>query len=211
MSKITAVSLQTKNKNRVNIYLDGEFFAGVSLETVMGLRLKVGMDIDEKDIRNLLGLSERSEALNKAVGYISKTPKTKRQVKEYLLKKGYSDKVVYCVIDKLSDYNYIDDIAYAAKYIENYKNSQGKHLIEYKLMMKGVCKSDIEAAYGDNVFSQKDEAFMLAEKHLKNKEPTKENFSKTFRYLIGKGFSYEDAEQALSKLRGRNDGEDFNG
>ena len=42
-------------------------------------------------------------------------------------------------------------------------------------------------------------------------EPTKENFSKTFRYLIGKGFSYEDAEQALSKLRGRNDGEDFNG
>ena len=32
-----------------------------------------------------------------------------------------------------------------------------------------------------------------AEKYLKNKETTKENMAKAYRYLIGRGFSYEVA------------------
>ena len=37
----------------------------------------------------------------------------------------------------------------------------------------------------------------IVQKHLKNKEKTKENIAKTYRYLIGKGFSYEEASYAL--------------
>ena len=42
MSKITAITVQANNKERCNVYVDGEFFAGVLVEAVMTLKLKPG-------------------------------------------------------------------------------------------------------------------------------------------------------------------------
>jgi regulatory protein len=48
MKKITAISVQKKNPNRVNIYLDGEFAFGVARITAAWL--KNGDELsDEKD------------------------------------------------------------------------------------------------------------------------------------------------------------------
>ena len=82
MPKITAITAQEKRKDRCNIYLDGEFYAGVSLETVMKFRLKAGSETDEARLKEILTDAENSEATEKALSYISKTVKTKRQVKE---------------------------------------------------------------------------------------------------------------------------------
>ena len=65
-------------------------------------------------------------------------------------------------------------------------------------MMKGVKKEDISLAFDNTTVSSKDNAKALAEKHIRNKELTKENIAKTYRYLIGKGFSYEEASYAIS-------------
>ena len=35
MAKITALTAQEKNKNRCSLFLDGEFFAGISVETIL--------------------------------------------------------------------------------------------------------------------------------------------------------------------------------
>ena len=200
MHKITSISVQSKNKNRCNIDVDGEFFSGVSMETVYKSRLKVGHEIDEVSLKNILYDNERLEALNKAVDYLSKALKTKKQVKDYLLKKGYEEDVVWQVIDKLKEYNYINDCEYSKRYIESVSKNQGKKLIEYKLMMKGVKKQDIETIFDDCEIDLKESAKNVAEKYLKNKEFTKENKAKTYRYLIGRGFSYEEANYALSSF-----------
>lgn len=198
MPKITSISAQTKNKDRCNLFVDGSFFAGVSLITVMKNRIKVGDEIDEKALKEILEESERSIALNKAADYISKSLKTKKQVKEYLLKKGYDEQTVWYCIDKLKEYDYIDDVEYSKRYVLSKSKTQGKRLVEYNLMMKGVKKQDIEDAYSESDINAKENAKVVAEKHLKNKERTKENIAKTYRYLIGKGFSYDEASYALS-------------
>jgi SOS response regulatory protein OraA/RecX len=69
-------------------------------------------------------------------------------------------------------------------------------------MAKGVKKEDIENAYSDVDVDSKSNAKAVAEKYLKNKETTKENMAKAYRYLIGRGFSYEDATFALSFFNG---------
>ena len=43
MKTITALKEQSKNKKRVNVYLDGQFYIGLDLLTVMKLRLKEGL------------------------------------------------------------------------------------------------------------------------------------------------------------------------
>ncbi len=201
MAKITSITAQTKNKKRCNLFIDGEFFAGVSLETVMKERLKVGLEIDQKSLADIVLSNDRVEAIEKAVQYCSKTLKTKRQVKTYLLGKGYSEDIVWHCIDKLVEYNLINDQEYAKRYLETTSKTQGKRLAEYKLMMKGVKKDDISIVYDDLEIPSNENAKNIAVKYLKNKEITKENLAKTYRYLISRGFSYEDASYALSSFK----------
>lgn len=201
MARISSIRVQEKNSSRCNVYVDGEFFAGISLELVMQFRLKVDMEIDKKLLYEILNENEKKDALNKAISFISKTLKTKRQIKDYLIKKGYSEDVAWYCVDKLKEYGYIDDCSYSKRYIESLSKSQGRRLIEYKLMMKGVKKEDISSAYEEIDVDSKESAKLIAEKYLKNKEKTKETIAKAYRYLIGKGFSYEEVEYALSQFK----------
>jgi len=146
MPKITDITYQTKNKLRCNLFVDGEFLCGLSLETVIKFGLKKGDEYIADDLKELINQNERSEALSKAGNYLSKTLKTKRQVKDYLLKKGYSEEIVWYCIDKLKEYNYIDDFEFSKRYIDCQSKTQGKRMVAYKLMSKGVKKEDIEKA-----------------------------------------------------------------
>ena len=201
MAKITSITAQEKRKERVNLFVDGEFFAGISLETALKLRLKAGDDTDAERLKEILTEEERSVALKKASDYALKTLKTKRQVRDYLIKKGFSEETVWYCVDKLKEYGYIDDAEYSKRFIESTSKTQGKRLIEYKLMSKGVKKEDIEFAYDNAETDDRENAKALAEKYMKNKEKTKENALKTYKYLIGRGFSYEQADYAVSEFK----------
>ena len=200
MPEITQITVQTKNKKRCNLFVDGEFFAGVSIESIIKNGLKVGQHVDAKELTCLLEENERAEALSKAADYISKALKTKKQVKDYLVRKGYSEEVAWYCIDKLKEYNYIDDQEYSRRYIESVSKNQGKKLMAYKLMAKGVKKEDIESAYNETEIDSKQNAKNVAVKYLRNKTIDKETLAKTYRYLISRGFSYDEASYAISEL-----------
>ncbi len=202
MPKITAIKMQEKRKNRCNLFVDEEFFSGISLETVVKNRLKVGDEIDRNYLLELINESDRTEALAKAADYISSRLKTKREVKDYLLRKGYSEEIAWYCVDKLKEYDYVNDEEYSKHYIESLSKNQGKRLIEYKLMMKGVRKEDIFSAYERANVDGKETAKIIAKKYLKNKEINKENLAKLYRYLMGKGFSHEEAGAAVDFLKG---------
>ncbi|MCQ2387636.1 MAG: RecX family transcriptional regulator [Clostridia bacterium] len=199
--KITSLTVQEKHKDRCNIFVDGEFYKGITIETAMQFHLKVGLEIDEKTLKEIIAEGEKKDALNKAINYISKALKTKSQVKTYLLKKEFSLDAVWYAIDKLKEYGYIDDKVYATRYIESTSKTQGKKLSAYKLMSKGVKKEDIECAYEQANINSKEDAYNLAVKRLRNKEINTETLSKTYRYLLGRGFSYDEVDEALSKIK----------
>ena len=75
MAKITKIEVQKKDKNRCNLYLDGEFFAGVSLEIVIKEGLKEGKELYKKKLGDIIFTSEKEKALKKAIDYISKALK----------------------------------------------------------------------------------------------------------------------------------------
>ena len=201
MPIITNITLQTKNKKRCNIFINDEFYCALSYETVLKNYLKVGLEIEKEKLEQIVGENEKQEALNRAITYISKNLKTKRQVKDYLIGKGYSEEVAWYCVDKLKEYNYINDVEYSKRFIESTSKNQGNRLIEYKLMMKGVKKEDIHSAYLETDVNSNENAKSIATKYLKNKDLTKENIAKAYRYLIGKGFSYEQANYALSEFK----------
>ncbi len=200
MGKITGITVQEKDKERCNIYIDGEFKCGMSIDIVYACGLKVGDEILEQRLSELCQTDDNKRAFNKALKYVCRAMKTKWQVKDYLIKKGFNEQASWHAVDKLKEYNFVNDVEYAKNYIESVCKTHGKNLIKNKLISKGVSREDIEKAYEKleiNFFSS---AKFVAEKYLKNKEKTKENTLKACRFLVSKGFSYEEAKSAVSCL-----------
>jgi len=201
MSEITAITPQTKDKTRCNIFLDGRFYCGMKLETVVKNRLKAGMNVTEAFLSEIQLESEKATALDKTLTYITATQKTEKQIRDYLYKKGYLKSVVEYVIEKLREYRFVDDKDYAENYAQNAATRKGKRLIKLELARKGIQKEDVESALETlETEDQEEAAKNILGKYMRSKEATRENLSKGFRYLMSKGFDYDVAKKAIESF-----------
>ena len=178
MKTITKLAMQNSNKNRVNLYLDNKFFCGLDLETTIKYGLKVGTIITEEKITEIQSQSEKQKAYTQALKLINTRYKTQKEVEKYLYEKGYLAPVVYYVIDKLNEYHYIDDERYVQSYISSHKSTFGKLKIKQQLLLKGVSEQIVDNALDEENFEQNEEILHLAEKYMRNKENTKDNYIK---------------------------------
>ena len=202
MKTITQIKVQKKDKNRVNLYLDDKYFCALELETVMKNALKVGTIITEEKLTEIQVESEKQSAYTKALKLVSTRFKTQREVERYLYEKGYVAAVVYYVVSKLNEYHFIDDEKYVQSFFQSHKSTSGKLKIKQQLLQKGISENLIDSFLSgeDMQLDQKDEIKRLAEKYMKSKEDTKENYIKLFKYLMGKGFEYEEIKSTLKTI-----------
>lgn len=196
---ITKIEIQKKNKNRVNLYIDEEFYCGLSVETVMKNHLKEGQSVNENSINYLVTQTEKENALAKAANYISKAQKTKKEITKYLFQKGYDEEVVNFVIEKLEEYNYIDDSLYAKNYIKFKNKNNGSRKIEMELKQKGVNEELLKQSLIDFADDRKS-VLPVALKYMKNKEKDLKNKQKAYRFLASKGYNSEDIIYALNQI-----------
>ena len=199
MNEITAITPQVKDKTRCNIYIDGRFCCGLTLETVVKNRLKVGKIVAEQALAEMQLESEKNTALNKALGFLSATRKTEREVRSYLTKKGYLPEVGDYVVEKLREYGFINDEEYAEAYTESAAKRKGNRRIRMELKGKGLSDEAIEGALtGLDPEQELETAKAILEKYMRGKNPDKESLQKAYRYLLGKGFDYETAKTAIA-------------
>lgn len=208
MNEITQITPQIKDKRRCNIYVDGRFCCGLTLEATVKNRLKVGQCIEPGRLAEIQLESERNTALDKALTHISATQKTEKQIREFLSGKGYLPAVADYVVEKLRSYNFLNDEAYAQQYLESAAKRKGKKLIRMELRSKGVADADIDSAFeGADEGQERETAKALLEKYMRGKTCDKATLQKACRYLLGKGFDYEIVKSAIAVWQ--NEEEDF--
>ena len=71
MAIITKIEAQKKNTDRVNIYINDEFFMSVFTELVYTFNLKKGMEINKENLKTLLDDDMYIKAKNKALNILS--------------------------------------------------------------------------------------------------------------------------------------------
>ena len=200
MKTITQVTVQQKNKKRSNLFLDGVYYCSLDNILVVKYSLKAGLKISEEKLSKIQEENEFSSAFDLALGYISRYRKTKKQLVEYLVKKGYLLSLANKVVDKLSSYGYVDDNDYARAFAEQNSKNKGKMLIKMQLKAKGVDEKTANQAV-ENIGDERPHAIELAKKYLKNKECDLKTLSKCYRYLLSKGFSYDAVSSAINTLK----------
>lgn len=228
MSEITAITPQIKDKTRCNIYLDGRFYCGITLEAAMKYRLKAGQTVDEKRLNEIQIESEKNVALDKALTHISATQKTEKDVRAFLRKKGYLSGVEEYVVEKMRSYGFIDDTAYAKTYALSALKSKGKNLARYELKGKGISDAAIDAAFqeieearseGEDIASEESACLAVAEKFMRTRvKKTAESeeerlaakratLAALYRKLASRGFDADIVKRTVESYRKDEDGE----
>ncbi len=192
--------MQKHSAKHCNIYLDGTFFCGLRLETVVENRLKVGLQIEEELLEKMQIESEYTHALDRAMTYLSGSAKTKKQVREYLNKKGYTELLINKVLEKLEDYRFLNDELYAERYAEITKGNKGKYLIARELKAKGIDDKTAKKVL-EEFTDDYDGALRIAQKAISGKELSRENLSKVYRKLLSKGYGYDTCDRVINAIK----------
>ena len=89
MAIITKIEQQKKNQDRVNIYVNDEFFTAIYKELVFTFNLKKGDEIDENNLKTILDDEMYLKAKNKALNILSKADQSEKKIRENKYRKEF--------------------------------------------------------------------------------------------------------------------------
>ena len=95
--KITGLSAQIKNPNRLNIMIDGTYKFSLDISQIVDLGVKVGREFTEQELLELQEEGEFSKLYSRALEYTFMRPHSSREVKDYLWRKTRATHSVKCV------------------------------------------------------------------------------------------------------------------
>lgn len=190
-------SMKLKSPKNTNIFLvavgDNEYI--FHSDVIVKYDMSVGKDIDNKTLFQLLDESDYIICLNKSMEYISSKLKTTKQLKDYLYQKGYKTNTINRVIDKLNEYQVLNDNNFANAYIDANSARLSKRNLQNKLAEKGI-KKDVSSILLQDI-NDDEVCKKMADKFMKNKEYSKPNIEKLIRHLQYKGFDWDSISKVL--------------
>lgn len=138
-----------------------------------------------------------------ALNYISFRSRTVSEARKYLVSRGVEIEEIEKTIEKLIEYNYLNDERYAQDFVALGKHKLSRRDIEHKLKLRGIDEFIIEDALCEyNEYEEEEVALNLAKSVVKkyNNAETKELNQKIIRTLSTKGFSYECAKRCIARI-----------
>ena len=211
--KITNLSTQQRDPNRINVFVDGKYRFSLDVSQVVSLGVKVGREYDEQELAELEQESQFGKLYGRALEYCLMRPHSAREVRDYLWRKtratrhrskktgelkerpGVSQALVDRVYERLVEKAYIDDEKFTRYWVENRNQTKGmsQRKLEAELRAKGVANDIIERNLRDSLRNDTDELQKIIAKK-RRRYPDEQKF---MQYLARQGFSFDDIKTAL--------------
>ncbi|HEX5870264.1 MAG TPA: regulatory protein RecX [Longimicrobium sp.] len=146
--KITALSPQKHDPDRLSVFVDGEFRMGLSAEVALAGNLRVGQTVDEARLLELERRDRGWQAREAALHLLSVRPRSAAELLRRLRMKGYEPEVGEEVIARLRELGMIDDAAFAGTLVRDRVRlkPQGARRLANELRAKGVDDETARAA-----------------------------------------------------------------
>lgn len=197
--KITAISSQVKNPDRVSIFLDGKYSFSLTLDQLLEAKLKKGLDLSDSDVNVYKKLSADGKMRAKAFEWLMIRPHSEREFTDYLKRKKVDPEQIRALSEEAKAENLQND-EYFAKwfYEQRLQKSKSSRAIIFELRSKGVSPVTIKSIVIDTDASDKESLESLVNK-LRNRSKYSSDPIKLKRYLLTKGFSYDQIKEVLGE------------
>ncbi len=200
--EITALQIQQRNKERVNVFLDGEFAFGLNLLAAMQLRK--GQLLGPAEIAALQGEDDERRAYESALHYVGYRPRSAQEIERNLQEKEYAPEVIAATLQRLHDENILNDEEFARYWVENRTQfrPRGSQALRYELRQKGIDNATIAAAV-ENVDQDAAAWAALAPKLARFTGLEEREFAQKVSGLLARrGFSYEIVRRVIKRAWG---------
>ena len=209
MSVVTALQVQQRNKERVNVYLDGEY--AFSLTLIEAVQLHKGQTLSEDEIATLRDSDAVNRAVDSAARFLANRPRSTTEVRRNLAKKDTPETVIDQAIARLEQMGYLDDTAFARYWLEN-RNTfkpRGPLALRYELRQKGIPDSIIDAVLEDGLDVDAAAYKAAQQKARRLRGLTRQQFqNKLGGFLQRRGFSYAVSRDVIEQIATENTAED---
>ena len=140
----------------------------------------------------------RERTMNRAVKLLAAKPRSIGELRERLLEKSWTNaEVVDAVLEKLKEYNYLDDQKYANDLAVSKlrQKPQGKRRLQQSMSQKKLDKEIVTEAI-TSAFEKLPESDLIDKAiqkrlRLKGRPETREDTKKFYDFLMRQGFSYD--------------------
>ena len=214
--KITNLSSQIRNPDRVNVSIDGKYRFSLDISQITELGVKVGRETSEEELAILETESLFGKLYSLALNYSFSRPHSVRELRDYLYRKtlttkfrtkkgevrerdGYSPALTTRVLEKLQHKGYVDDEKFARWWVENRNQTKGTSLrkLSAELRAKGVNGEIIDEVVASSERNDGNELAKIIAKQ-RAKYPDEQKLSA---YLARQGFRYDDIKSALQEAQ----------
>lgn len=149
----------------------------------------------------------RERTMNRAVKLLAAKPRSVAELRTRLLEKPWTnEEIVDSVIEKLKEYEYLDDEQYAHDLALSKlrQKPQGQRKLKYSLSQKKLSKENIDnaitAAYEKHPETELIDIAIEKRLRLKGRPETRDETKKFYDHLLRQGFSYDLIRAKLSEL-----------
>jgi regulatory protein len=207
--KITAISSQVKDKNRVNIMVDGVYRFSLDVFQVGDLGIRVGKEYTDKELTDLEAESVFGKLYARTLQFCMMRLHSAKEIQDYLwkktrdtrtktgeIRKGIPESITARVFTRLVEKGYVNDELFARHWVENRhftKGASARKLVA-ELRSKGIEGQLIEKIMRE---TERDDAGEL-EKMIAKKRSKYTDEQKLIQYLARQGFAFDDIKQALA-------------
>lgn len=146
---ITALRLHRRNRQRVEVYLDGQ--RAFSLTLIEAARLHRGQTLSDEEIAALQARNAREEAHEDALRYLRYRARSAAEVERYLLGRGYPPEVAAAEVERLRASGLLNDAEFARAWVEERERLRPRapQALRQELRRKGVDEETIAQALAD--------------------------------------------------------------
>lgn len=208
MPQISKLKAQ-KNRQRVNIYLDGKYATSLDLITVTKLGLKVGMTVSQTKLHKLISAHQFQKLFRLVTNFLSYRPRSEKEIKTYLQRKWRAEttkeqhrKNIEKIIVKLKQQKLVNDQEFANWWINQRQEfrPRGKRLLKLELRQKGIDIQLIEKAL--TKYDEFAAALRVTKKQMKSlkKLESLKAKQKLKNLLFRRGFNWEVIQRVVDEL-----------
>ncbi len=137
--RITKVSRQKKNPNRLSIFADGRFVLSADEEAVVSLDLREGREIDESDLLRVREADSDRRSLETAFRLLKIRSRSLNELRERLIRKHFPSDSIDRAIERARQMGYLDDEKFSLERIRSLREKgKGPFLIRAELRKAGI-------------------------------------------------------------------------
>lgn len=195
---------ESVNKTKYAVSIDGEFAFVLYKGELRKYGIAEGKELQQEVYEEIMESVLPKRAKLRCMNLLKSREYTRQQMEEKLRQGKYPPSAIEEAIAYVESFGYINDEAYAQRYVETYMETKSRRRMEDDLRRKGVDRSCIEEALRsvqEEDGLQNEEAMikeLLRKKHFDAKQADLKEKRRIQAFLYRKGFSSDKIRKAMN-------------